>query len=147
MLDCDANTSNDLKYLDLGVVPIRFEIMREKLAFLKYILLQDKKSMMYQVLKAIEENSSKNDFTETSHKYLNTLETPLSFEQMSEMPKQNFKMLLKHKTKIGALKYLITDKLIFLNIEHTMLEMQEYLLHSERNIKVPKFIFKVRTKL
>ena len=67
MLDCDANTSNALKYLDLGVVPIRFEIMISKLEFLQYILLQDKKSMMYQVLKAIEENSSKNDFAETCH--------------------------------------------------------------------------------
>ena len=33
-----------------------------------------------------------------------------------------------------------------MNIEHTKLEMQEYLLHSDTNIKVPKFIFNARSK-
>ena len=27
ILDCDANTSNALKYLDLGILPVRFAIM------------------------------------------------------------------------------------------------------------------------
>ena len=131
------------------MVPIRFEIMKRKLAFLQYILLQDKQSMMYQVLKAIEENSSKNDFAETCQKYLKTLEIPLSFEQISEMPKQRFKRLLKQKTKMAALKYLNKEKLKqskILNIEHTKLEMEEYLLDCDRNVKVPKFIFKARSK-
>ena len=57
VLDCDANTSNAIKYLDLGILPIRFEIMRRKLSFLQYILLQDKKSMIHQVLKATYDNS------------------------------------------------------------------------------------------
>ena len=38
ILDCDPNTSNAMKYLELGILPIRFEIMRRKLAFLQYIL-------------------------------------------------------------------------------------------------------------
>ena len=101
--------------------------------------------MMYQVLKAIEENSSKNHFAKTFQKYLKTLEIPLSFEQISEMPKQRFKRLLKQKTKMAALKYLNKEKLKqskILNIEHTKLEMEEYLLDCDRNVKVPKFIFK-----
>ena len=51
MLDCDSKSSNAMKYLDLGVVPIRFEIMKRKLGFLQYILQQNKESMIYNILK------------------------------------------------------------------------------------------------
>ena len=59
ILECEANTSNALKYLELGIVPIRFEIMRRKLAFLQYILKQEKTSMMYKMLEATRENMVK----------------------------------------------------------------------------------------
>ena len=49
ILDCDANTSNALKYLDLGILPVRFEIMRRKIAFLQYILKEDKNTMINQI--------------------------------------------------------------------------------------------------
>ena len=75
ILDCDANTSNAMKYLELGILPIRFEIMRRKLAFLQYILKQEKNSMIFQVLKATCENTVKNDFVQTCKKYLKTMET------------------------------------------------------------------------
>ena len=149
VLDCDANTSNALKYLDLGVMPIRFEVMKRKLTFLQYILLQDKNSMMYQVLKTTEENPSKNDFVQTCLKYLKTLDIDLTFEQISKMSKQSFKTVLKQKTKISALKYLNKEKATqskILNIDHQKLVMQEYLLDSDRNLKVPKLIFKARSK-
>ena len=55
IMECDSNSSNTLKYLELGVIPIRFEIMKRKLMFLQYILKQNKNSMIYKVLKAIEE--------------------------------------------------------------------------------------------
>ena len=70
ILDCDANTSNALKYLELGIFPVRFEIMRRKIAFLQYILKEDKNSMIYQILKATEEKPIKNDFVTTCQKYL-----------------------------------------------------------------------------
>ena len=149
VLDCDANTSNALKYLDLGIVPIRYEVMKRKLAFLQYILLQDKESMMFQVLKATEENPTKNDFVLTCQRYLKALEIDLTFDQISEMSKLSFKRLLKQKTKMAALKYLNKEKSKqskILNIQHTKLEMQEYLLDGDRNIKVPKLIFKARAR-
>ena len=31
ILDCDAHTSNVAKYLELGVVPLKFEIIKKKL--------------------------------------------------------------------------------------------------------------------
>ena len=105
--------------------------------------------MMFQVLKATEENPTKNDFVLTCQRYLKALEIDLTFDQISEMSKLSFKRLLKQKTKMAALKYLNKEKSKqskILNIQHTKLEMQEYLLDGDRNIKVPKLIFKARAK-
>jgi hypothetical protein len=77
ILECEANTSYALKYLELGIVPIRFKIMRRKLAFLQYILKQEKTSMMYKMLEATRENMVKNDFVQTCIKYLKTLDIDL----------------------------------------------------------------------
>ena len=60
ILECDQKSSNAFKYLELGVIPIRFEIMKRKLLFLQYILNQNKNSMMYNVLKAIKDYPVKN---------------------------------------------------------------------------------------
>ena len=42
ILDCASNTSNVAKYLELGVLPVEFEII-----YLQYILQQEKTSMVY----------------------------------------------------------------------------------------------------
>ena len=49
ILDCDANTSNALKYLELGAEHIRFRITRRKLSFFQHIFKQNDKSMIYEV--------------------------------------------------------------------------------------------------
>ena len=58
ILDCEANTSNAIKYLELGILPIRYEIMKRKLSFLQYILLEDIMSMIRKVIKATQEDST-----------------------------------------------------------------------------------------
>jgi hypothetical protein len=149
ILDCDSNTSNAIKYLDLGVLPIRYEIMKRKLAFLQYILLQDKGSMIYQVLKATIEDASKNDFVQTCKKYMSELDINISFEQIASMSKPAFKKLLKEKAKLAAFKYLMQEKSKqskILDIDYAKLEIQEYLLRGDRSVSVPKFIFKARSK-
>ena len=62
ILDTGAKTSNTFKYLELGIYPLRFEIMKRKIMFLQYILKQEKNSMMYKVFKATMDNPVKNDF-------------------------------------------------------------------------------------
>ena len=49
ILDCDANTNNVFKYLELGVKPLRFELMKRKTLFLQHILQQETDSMIYKV--------------------------------------------------------------------------------------------------
>ena len=40
ILGCDSNTSNVFKYLELGIYPVRFEIIKRKILFLHYLLQQ-----------------------------------------------------------------------------------------------------------
>jgi hypothetical protein len=93
ILDCDSNTSNAFKYLELGIYPIRYEIMKRKILFLQYILHQDKNSMIYKVLEATQENPLKNDFVTTCERYLAHLEIKLSFEEISKMSQYKFKKI------------------------------------------------------
>jgi hypothetical protein len=70
ILDSAANTSYAFKYLELGIYPMRFEIMKRKLLYLNFVLQQDKTSMISQVLKATRDNPIKNDFVKNYLDYL-----------------------------------------------------------------------------
>ena len=145
ILDCDGNTSNALKYFDLGILPVRFEIMKRKLSFLQYILKEEESSMIYQILKVTRENSVKNDFVYTCHKYLKTFEINLSFEEIAKLSKYSFKKLLKVQASSSALKYLKNEQLKqkkIVDINYSKLQMQEYLADGDRNTNVSKLIFK-----
>ena len=57
--EADANTSNAFKYLELEILPLRFEIMKRKVLFLQYLLKQDKSFMIFKVINATKENPIK----------------------------------------------------------------------------------------
>ena len=147
ILECDGNSSNTFKYLELGVVPIRFEIMKRKLLFLQYILKQNKESMMYRIFKAIEENPVKNDFVFTCKKYLETLKMNTTFEQLENLSKFQFKKILKERIQQEALVYLKIQQMKqekIKNIGYNQLKMQDYLAEGDRNILVSKMVYRAR---
>ena len=149
ILGCDSNTSNVFKYLELGVCPIRFEIMKRKILFLQYILKQDKEAMIFKVLQATKENQIKNDFVQTCEKYLKNLKINMDFKEIGDMTTGMFKKLVKSKTIKAAFEYLIekkNDQKKIRDIEYDNLEMQEYLSGGNRNTKVSQMIYKARGK-
>ena len=149
ILDAEANTSNTFKYLELGVAPLRFEIMKRKLLFLQYILKQEKSSMVYQVFESTRENPVKNDFVQECEKYLNRLNIKLTFSEIENMSKGRFTKLVKDKTSMAGFEYLIAEKnkqTKIAHIQYSSLEMQEYLLDGDMVVDVTKFIFKARSK-
>ena len=152
VLDCEANTSNIAKYFELGVQPLRFEIMKKKILYLQYILKQEKSSMVFKVFEATCENMIKDDFVQTCIKYLEILDIQLSFKEIEEMSVWKFKKLVKEKTKLAAFRYLLEKKnepnkqLKISHINYENLEIQEYLRDGNRNIKISQVIFKARTK-
>ena len=90
------------KYIELGLYPIRFELMKRKVLFLQNILKQEKSSMVYQALKATWENPIKNDFVKTCEEYMNTLDIKLSFDEIEEMFQWSFKKMVKAKTEAAG---------------------------------------------
>ena len=149
ILGCEANTSNVFKYLELGIYPIRFEIMKRKIIFLQYILQQEKTSMMYRVFEVTCENPIKNDFVEMCKKYLGVLDINITFDQISTMSTWSFKKLVKQKTHEAAFKYLIEEKSKqskILNVKYEELKIQEYLLEGNKNTEISRLIFKARGK-
>ena len=149
ILETDANTSNAFKYLELGILPVRFEIMKRKILFLQYILKQEKTSMMYQVFQATCENQTKNDFVKTCQKYLDTLDLKITLSDIENMSKWKFKKLVKEKASLAALDYLIAQKNRQTKIKHIgyeKLELQQYLMDGNKSIHTSKFIFKARAK-
>ena len=147
IMDCGTNSSNAMKYLELGVVPVRFEIMKRKLGFLQYILKQNKDSMIYKILKVTSESSVKNDFVYTCKKYMKTLNLEITFEEIEKMSKFSFKKLLKEKIQYAAFSYLEEQKTKqkkIKDIVYSKLEMQEYLVDGDRQTNVSKMIYKAR---
>ena len=74
ILGCNSNTSNVFKYLELGIYPLRFELMKRSVLFLRYILQQETESMIFQVFNAVQDNPINNDFITTCLKHLDKLE-------------------------------------------------------------------------
>ena len=132
ILEYEANTSNTIKYLELGIYPVRFEIMKHKKNILAiYSKTGKKTSMMYQVLKATWENPIKNDFVKMCMQYLGTLAIKMSFEEIEIMSEKNFKRLVKDKTEKAAFKYLQDEKqkqTKIANLQYEKLEIQEYFI-------------------
>ena len=129
ILKCEPNTRNEMKYLELGLYPIRFELMKRNILFLQYILKQENTSMMYQVLKATWEKPIKNDFIKTCTKYLDILDIKLSFQVIKNMSVWSFKTLVKTKTRAAGLKYLLGQKerqTKTAQIQYKDLAIQEY---------------------
>ena len=132
-----------MKYLELGAIPIRFLIMKRKILFLQYILKQDKKSMMYNILKAIQDKPMKNDFVSTCKKYMETLKMNSTFKEIEKMSKFQLRRILMEKIKNEALAYLRNQQLKqekIRSIVFNELKMQNYLSDGDRNIDVSKII-------
>jgi hypothetical protein len=150
ILDCDANSSNVHKYLELGIHPVRYEIMKRKVLFLQYILHQEETSMVHRVFKATCDNPLKNDFVKTCAGYLETLGIHLNFEEIRKLSTFKFKKIVNQKTNEAAFKYLEEKKnepgkqTKIKQLKYEKLEIQEYLLEGNRNTVLSKLIFKAR---
>ena len=116
-------------YLVLGQTPARFEILKMRLLFLKYILEQPLESIIYRMLKLQLENPTRGDWASSCFKDLENINLKLTLEQIKSMKKEKYKSILKEKVSEAALKYLINKQgKKGREIRYPFLEMSEYLL-------------------
>ena len=96
-------------YLEAGVYPARFEIIKIRQLYLKQILNQNPDSLLFKFFEAQLRTSEKGDWTHTCMEDLKQLKMDESFESIKNMPLSKFRRMLQKKISEAALIYL-TDK-------------------------------------
>ena len=136
-------------YLQVGQTPARFEIIKTRLLYLKYILNQNQDSMLSKFFKIQMKSPSKGDWVSMCLDNLKDLQIESSFEDIEKMSCTQFKNLLKEKVKSAAFIYLIEKQLSKGGeIEYTELKMSDYLLpNNELSIEEKIQVFSIRNKM
>ena len=62
VLSTKGNPSKVFMMLELGIVPIRFVLMKKRMQFLHYLLNEDQESMIRRVFETLKADSQKGDF-------------------------------------------------------------------------------------
>ena len=132
-----------LLYLELGLCPARYHIIKLKLGFLFYILQQDRTSLLGQFFQAQVDFPTVGDWTSEIKGIILDLKIDLSFSQIKVMKKCQFYLLVQEKVNKHAFIYLTSKikskgkEIIYKN----ELRMQHYLspnsvltLDEQRNI-------------
>ena len=151
ILEVGSGCPKEMLYLETGSIPIRFIIICRRLMFLHYILNEDSESLIYKCLEAQMRRPCRNDWINSVEKDFKELDIMLTFEDIKALSKQQFKTFVDKTIEQKALEYLNKIKLKHskvLHIEHTSLNLQEYLQPQNiQNIPLAKFIFHARTRM
>ena len=138
-------------YFELGQIPARFEILKLRLLFLKYILDQEEESLINKFFKLQIQQPTKGDWGSTCISNLSELNMNLSLEEIKSMPKQRFKNILKQKILREAFEYLVRKKkgTKGKEIEYEELKMADYLLPNNiiLSIENQRNIFAIRNMM
>ena len=123
--------SRHLLYLEAGMTPARFQVKRQMLNLLKYILQQPSDSLMFRVFKSLENHPTRKDWLSTVKEILKMFKINLSLLQIQNMKTTKYKYAVKKQTRAAAFQYLSEKqengkkgKLII----YKQLQMADYLL-------------------
>ena len=136
-------------YLELGQVPARFDIIKLRLYFLKYILQQAPESSVAKMYQLQLENPKRGDWASTAKKNLQDLNINLSNEEIRNMSKSTYIKLIRNKCRESAFRYLTNKRgKKGKDIEYRSLKMSEYLLpNKELSVEQQRNIFEIRNNM
>ena len=86
-------------YFEFGQTPARFEIIKLRLLFLKYILNQDPNSMLFKFLELQFNQSTKGDWASACLGDMKVLNICLSLDELRSMTKSKFKNIIRQDTR------------------------------------------------
>jgi hypothetical protein len=140
-----------LLYLEAGVVPARYQVERQILNFLKYILQQDQNSMICRMFWAMKENPTRGDWASFAISLIQKYNLNLSLTDIKNMKTNLFKKLVKKQMKEIALSELIFRQKKGAKgkfIHYNSFNMAEYLLPESNLTVIEKVqIFALRTEM
>ena len=136
-------------YFELGHIPARFDIMKQRLFFLKYILSQDTESMIYKILLLQIKKPAKFDWATICLKDLKKLKINMNFEEIKKMPTNQFKDIIRKKCREIAFEYLMSKrKYKGSEINYNEIETAEYLMpNNQLNNEEKLKIFSIRNRM
>ena len=137
-------------YLELSVYPARFEIIKQRLLLLHYILNQDKSSTIHQVFILQDANRIKGDWVSLCKESLKILKINYTFTEIKQMSAKQFKNIIKSKIEIEAFSYLLQRvKSKGHQIQYTKFQTSEYLMPNQiiKSIEDKKFLFACRNEV
>ena len=82
-------------YLEMGQYPARFEIVKMRLLYLKYILEQPEESLLKKLYNLQKSNPTRGDWASTCQEDLERLRLTLSHQEIKEMTKSKFTNIIK----------------------------------------------------
>ena len=74
-----------LMYLDIGLYPARYQVHRQMLNFLQYILQQPSGSLLYRMFTVQQENPTKGDWVSLVKKLVGQYDINLNMEEIKDM--------------------------------------------------------------
>merc|ERR1712208_60696 len=136
-------------YLEIGQYPAKFEIIKMRLLYLKYILEQPEESLLKKLYNLQRSNPTRGDWASTCQEDQKRLELTLSQQEIKEMTKSKFSNIIKENIRKHALNYLIEKQSKKGGqITYKKLEIIEYLQPTcEILIKEKQKIFEIRNDM
>ena len=150
ILEAPFSTPKEMFFLEMGIIPIRFILMKRRFSFLHYILKEDKNSLIYNFFQEQSSNPVKGDWILTVKDDLEAIGIDLEIEEIEQLSEGQFKTIIDEAVEKHAFEYLIGLKNSHSKvekIEFRSLEMQRYLTPSDLLNSQVKFIFQARTRM
>ena len=144
----DSSASKCFMMLELGIIPVRFVLMKKRLQFLHYILNESTSTMLRQVYDTLKEESRHGDFVSLTQSDKNALNIDILEEDIQLVSKWSWKKYLTEKVREAAFLYLTQEnssKEKTKNITFENLNMSKYLWENE-NRGLSQTIFSIRSQ-
>ena len=140
-----------LLYLEVGLVPARYQVQRQILNFLQYVLQQPKSSLLNRMFQVMLQNPQKGDWASNAVCLVEQFELNLNLQDIQVMKPSIFKNLVKKKmTEIAFrdLKKTQIEKKKGRFINYSCLTMADYLLPEANLTNEEKiYLFAIRTEM
>ena len=137
-------------YLESGHIPARFQIFKSRLLFLKYILEQDPKSLIYKFLSLQFNYPSRGDWASSCLQDIKFLEIEKTIQEIREMNRNKFICYLNEVIKKKAFEYLLNLRgKKGQEIKYSEMKMADYLIPSDKGLSITdkRYIFAIRNRM
>jgi hypothetical protein len=147
ILSSSGNPSKVFMCLELGIIPVKYVIMKKRITFLNYILNESTTSIIRQVYDALKQDSRKGDFFQLVQKDLKHCNLQMTEEEIKNYTKTKWKNVVSDKVKRTAFDDLVAENLKLENTKNIVfkeMKLSNY-LNDNRNSTLSKIIFSVRS--